>query len=563
MRHSVLLLTPRWPARLAVWSVLGTVILLVTSARGEAQLFSYEKIALTGEPATAIGPGVSFERFFSIVLNDSGQVAFQALFAGSGVDSTNQSAIFLQSHGQQTLIARNGDAAPGGDAFFTGLSRPILNDAGQLLFRASLDGPTVTSQNNSGVVFSSGSALEMVAREGDDVPGMGPNIRIAEPNIDSLVLNASGRSAFWASFIGNVNPINHAIFDDSGAGLGLVLHSGQTAPVGEPGVELRNAFTAFAINDSGQLVFKSELQGTGVGLSNDSVLLFSEGDSLNLAVREGAPVSNAPGLNLGNVGTPTINNAGDVAFWAGLTGSAADPASSSAIFALSSDGLNLIAREGDQAPGLPAGVVLTRKIGDPVLSDAGSLAFYTELAGPGLSLQNDSGLFTYSDGELNLLAREGDQAPGLPAGVKYRSFGPFTLNGPGRVLFGGLLTGAGVSSTNDSAVFATDPTGEVHLLLREGELFEVDPHRLTSDLRTISSIHFAPGSGGSDGLARGFSDSGQLAFGLVFADGSEGLFVATLGVPEPASAALALLGIALRQRTSRRLPATSSIRIGG
>jgi hypothetical protein len=493
--------------------------------------------------STAIGPGVSLDRFFSIVLNDAGQVVFSATLAGAGVDTTNSIGIFSGSGDTLGVVVRQGDTVPGTNLNFGGLSLPILNDAGQIVFRARLNGPDVTTRNDFGIVSDANGVVGLVAREGDSAPVARTGVRFDSFVNEAIVMNNAGNTAFATTLTGTgVTTLNDVgIYSASGDMRNLVARKDIFAPVGEPDVAFRFSFSKPVLNGSGQLAFSAILKGTGVDLANDTGLFSYSGDTLSLVVREGAPIANAgPGVNLGHIGDPTLNDAGETAFWATVAGVGVDSTSNTGIFSVSANTLNLVAREGDAAPGAGAGVKLS-EFDSPVLSDTGRVAFFADLAGTGLNGRNDSGLLTESNGELSLLAREGAQTPGTQQGVNFRGFGPPTLNGADQVAFGAVLTGAGVNSTNDMAIFATDQTDILRLVVREGDLFDVDPAPLATDFRTINSVGFIPGSGDSDGRSRSFNDAGQLAFKLGFTDGTEGVFVATIGVPEPTSMMLLVL----------------------
>lgn len=76
----------------------------------------------------------------SLCLNDAGQVAFQATLLNGGVSATNDSGIWMGGPGNWSLVAREGDAAPGTAATFgqTTAVTCLLNGKGQVLFANSL-----------------------------------------------------------------------------------------------------------------------------------------------------------------------------------------------------------------------------------------------------------------------------------------------------------------------------------------------------------------------------------------------------------------------------------------
>jgi hypothetical protein len=96
-------------------------------------------------------------------------------------------------------------------------------------------------------------------------------------------------------------------------------------------------------------------------------------------------------------------------------------------------------------------------------------------------------------------------------------------------------------------LYGFDPASGLHLIAREGRLFEVAP----GDLRTVSTILFAGNAGTGDGRPIGINNAGEVVFRLTFTDGSSGIFLT--GVPEPA-ALLTLLGafLILRRRPHLR-----------
>ncbi len=375
------------------------------------------------------------------------------------------------------------------------------------------------------------------------------------------MLNGAGQTAFVGYLTGTgVGGSNDTGIwtEGSGSGLALVAREGSPAPGTAVGVNFSNLDTGFppVLNNAGQIAFRGSLTGTGVSSSNDSGI-WSEGGGSGLALvaREG---SQAPGLDAGvnfsGFSSPVLNAAGQTAFLGLLTGTGVTDSNDTSIWSEGGgSGLVLVAREGSKAPGTESGVSFSGFNSLPLLNGAGQTAFVGTLTGTGVSNPNLRGIWSEGGGSgLALVARAGSKAPGTGAGVNFASnFDKLVLNDAGQTAFLAGLTGSGVTGSNYGGLWATDLDGLLHLIVREGDLFDVDPDPLIDDLRTIRFVGLAAtNSFENDGLGTGFNDAGQLAFSLSFTDGSQGIFVAT--IPEPASLAkLGLAGLALRRRRGR------------
>jgi hypothetical protein len=241
-----------------------------------------------------------------------------------------------------------------------------------------------------------------------------------------------------------------------------------------------------------------------------------------------------------------------VAYFAVLAGGGVTPGVTDAIFAGPLAAPQLVAREGNAAPGTPVGVKYLHP-DRPVLNDDGDVAFFAGLTGLGVTSGNDGALYAGSPTAPQLVAREGDAAPGTPAGVSYELL-PFSLalSNAGQVAYRAYLAGNGVTSENNRGLFLFDPLLGGLLVAREGQLFDVGG----DDFRAIADGGITFIAGRSDDMRTGLSNAGTLAFGLSFTDGTSGIFTATI-VPEPtALALLAFAGLMLagcRSARGRRL----------
>jgi hypothetical protein len=94
--------------------------------------------------------------------------------------------------------------------------------------------------------------------------------------------------------------------------------------------------------------------------------------------------------------------------------------------------IRTVALSGQQAPGAPDGVTFgpdfnSIAFGIPVLNDDGQTAFVANLSGNGVDFANDQGIWSEGSGNLALVAREGEQAPGAQIGT-YWSFAFLKIN---------------------------------------------------------------------------------------------------------------------------------------
>jgi len=514
-------------------------------------------VVLSAVPAPGIPTGGVFSSFGVPSLNNAGQTAFKAGLTGTGISLTNNIGIWSDGAGNGlALIARTRSAAPdtSGGTTFSSLREPVLNSEGQTTFVAFLAGSEVDSMNNNGIWSEkAGSGLSLYFREGDEAPGTLSGTNFS--GFASPVLSNTDKIVFKADLTGTGVDITNdiGIWADRGNGvLSLVARYGSPAPDTQAGVNFSNFVGSSVLNGLGQTAFWGFLTGTGIEDANNSGI-WSEGggNGLALVAREGdtAPGTSA-GTNFTFFSKPVINGQGHTAFWGSLlvdTGAATVSNNTGIWSEGSGNGLALVAREGFTAPDVGLGRFSI--LNDPVLNGAGQVAFIATLFGTGVHASNNSGIWSEGgDGVLSLVAREGSAAPGTPAGVTFLDFfGTPSLNGAGQTAFGGSL------SNGSYGLWAEDISGDLRLIVRTGETLDVDDGP-GIELRTVLtlSFFFQANSGNEDGRQSGFNDLGQVAFNATFTDGSHGIFVSNLvAIPEPSTlflAALSTVGIFLKRR---------------
>jgi hypothetical protein len=196
------------------------------------------------------------------------------------------------------------------------------------------------------------------------------------------------------------------------------------------------------------------------------------------------PDTEAPGLPGvyfgGAVDHATLAEDGTLAFRADLYGAGTSGINSRALFkGTSAATLAMLARWNDPAPGLP-GLSLMNSAGTKGIEDAVTVSpsssyilWSSYLSGPGVTTDNDSALYESSPGGHLLIAREGAPAPGT-AGAVYAEdphSGPqfSKINRHGTVVFYSRLAGGDVVEGINDFAYFTGTPGAVSMLLRQGD----------------------------------------------------------------------------------------------
>jgi hypothetical protein len=290
------------------------------------------------------------------------------------------------------------------------------------------------------------------------------------------------------------------------------------------------------LNDAGQITFAASLRTTPTGTTSAGSGIWMRGanGTVTLLARDGNAAPGVTGGTFASMVRPALNNAGEYAFSAtmAVAGAVTDANNAGVWIARDGNPLSLLVREDTHAPGTGAAVAFAT-FSELVVDTQGRAAFFATLTGmtgggpSGITTANDTGLWSERTGDFALVAREGDQAAGLPAGLLYSTFLGPTLNAGGQVAFAGTVTGPGVTTTTDGAIWAQDAGGILHLIVRDGDQLDVDD-TAGVDFRTVSAAAFFTDGGPEDGTRSGFNASGHIAFIASFTDGTSGVFVSNL-----------------------------------
>jgi hypothetical protein len=252
---------------------------------------------------------------------------------------------------------------------------------------------------------------------------------------------------------------------------------------------------------------------------------------------------------------PALNNQNHVAYRANLTGTGVDATNSQVVYLEATP----IARAGDQAPGLPAGVLLQNgTFTAPRLAGTDEVVFRTGLTGAGVTTTNNEAIYRNS----TLVARSGAASP---IGPNYGNFGLPQTNATGQVAFqSGLNAPIGQNEAiwRDAALIARSGNGvpgfagvsfarfSDHVLLNdrgtvafEADLNGVPGMTLPQALFLGDGIEIVQVARRGDPLegstinqflvvdqqlrAGGLNNHGQVVYNARLADGRDGIFLFT------------------------------------
>ncbi|MEZ6318681.1 MAG: GC-type dockerin domain-anchored protein [Phycisphaerales bacterium] len=489
-------------------------------------------LALSGQQAPGAPAGATFISGFGPPdVNASGQAAFTGILTGTGVDFTNSWGVYAGAAGAVAQAGRTGQALPGapGVTLLNPLGPAWIADSGTTLFRTALTGASITADNDWAICASSGGSLSVMAREGDQAPGAPAGINYGV--LDQFQLTPGGRVAFDCLLAGaGVSLANDgAVVAGAMAGATVIAREGDAAP-GLAGVTLFNVGRGLT-NDAGDVAYLATLAGSGVSGANDVALYLGTAGAVAPVLREGDALTGAlAGTMVKGFTAAGLDDSGRVVQLITLDGTGVGSLNDTAIVGVTSGAVTSILREGGQAPGMGAGVSVAFL--EIYVHPSGHVAFVGVLEGAGITAADDAVLYAGDGTTFAPVAREGDPAPGIPSALLGTYLQGVRVNAAGQAAFVAGLTGPGVTSSNNQALYLTDGAGNTELIARTGDPFDVDDTAGT-DLRTPISIQFTVSSD-THHLRSSLGDGGDVVFTLFFSDGSMGVFGASLGSACPA-----------------------------
>jgi hypothetical protein len=292
-------------------------------------------LAREGDPV----PGLSGETFGALSMsrqynkiNSSGLVTLPVALGGA--TPANDGIVLTGLPGALTVVLREGDdAGLGGGETWAASSTTmsflmILNEAGQIAMAPTLGGSATTANDKCLAVYTPGSGVTVIAREGEQAPGFAPGVNFTgSPGQGSSSFNNAGEMAFsWPLEDGGVSistANDQCVFFGGVGGLTKAAQEGDST--GLPGGETFGAFnnTSINTNDNGTIVFFSSLRDAAGGTlpsTEDSAMFYGTPGNWTAIVREGSVIPEIPASvngpwTCGSVtGSTSLNSSGQLLF---------------------------------------------------------------------------------------------------------------------------------------------------------------------------------------------------------------------------------------------------------
>lgn len=224
------------------------------------------------------------------------------------------------------------------------------------------------------------------------------------------------------------------------AGYQTIALQGDEAP-GTGGV-YGNLLGSVSVDQNGELLFWSTINNVPSDMNTGAFRTVN--GVIEKLVQEGGTTPGIPGTTLSQIGSPYFSASGAIAINLRLnTGGGVTFDNDWGLWTDSGNGLELVAREGTDAPNM--GGAQFNRPGDGILSPSGNLAFYAELReGTGDVTDDNSGALWRKlvGGGVELIAREGDATPGIGGG-EFQFINTPVINDTGVMAFSGTARDAG------------------------------------------------------------------------------------------------------------------------
>ncbi len=516
---------PRMIALNGICLLISVIINIAASAQVRTQA-----VALSSE----IAPGTSGDSFFASgagdifgppMISNEGKVAFWARTHPVADPWSTQYGLWVGEPGNLSMIARTGDPAPGfsaGSAYLQiwnndGIEMR-LNELGEVAFFCEVTGSAIEGDLRQGCICTGDpNDLRWVVGHGDPAIAAGEDVffYLASPSSLTphfIVFNDRGEIATLLSHMDvDGTPLGyHGIWAGTANSLTPAAMLYEHAPGTPEDVYFSSLDpVTMAINSAGQVAFIARINGPSVhGFGDNMGIWMGPPGQVQLVAREAEQAVGVPdGVCYSGIpvnGRVAINNAGMVAFKADMQGG---PPYDRGIWAGRPGELTLVARSSDPAPGFPGGSFSNFESASLAANNLVAFRATVSTSSPPGTVH---AIYAGTPSHINLVIREGLQVPNMAQGVVFANIWAFDthLNRHGQVVFEALLQGPGITEDNDESLWVGDHRGALWLILQEGEPIEIAP----GEQRVYREFEVHKSLTGEDGRSRCLNDAGRLVF---------------------------------------------------
>jgi hypothetical protein len=450
-----------------------------------------------------------------------------ALALAAGASSSALASVTLEP------IVRRSDTPPGvpGEFFATfAFSNPKIDNAGNIVVDATLDttaGGTATTANRRVAYYGGPGSLQLLARDG----GLAGFPFLPNPNnwthntttnaaglVQGSTIAPNGRMLISSNLNGpGATTTNNTAFWTGAANSLAVVAQRGFVPATVPGTSgalwnsnLNIGPSQFDVNNAGQVIFNSQLTGgdtvtSGSGQNNSGVWIGSPGN-VQMVMRQGQ--SNVTGLNdiVTGLPDPTLQLGAAPTFGTRLNGNghvvlpnklrvgsgitAVSTNDDDVLLTTLGGSLRCIARQGEQAPGMPAGYTFRVGAASPFnpltfspLNNAGSLYTLVNLGGLAGAGVDDLVLYRYNGGTWTVVWQINELAPvtgSVVTGSRFASLnlGNTRVNNAETLALAAFLVQDGaletpITAANDDVLYIKPVGQPAQLVVRQGDLMNL------------------------------------------------------------------------------------------
>ncbi len=281
--------------------------------------------------------------------NDRGQSLFGVGLTDTSGGTSDDFGVYVSDiTGASTTVVRKGDPSPDGNGTISTSPSYALDASGAVAYGPTLTG-TTSGLDEEAIFVDNGTTVLAVARGGDAAPGGGNYVRAAAAGPSIVAFNDSGQVAFES---GITSVVGGGIFVGDGvAPVVEISRGGDPAPDGNG---IFSGHLGFAMNNAGQVLFRGTFSDhVGGSLAQFGYCRGEVAGPLQMLVRGGQAAPDGNGtLDSTSFSVADMNEAGQLVFQSGLTGTSGGSSDNSGIF-FHDDTLGLlqVARLGDSLLG--------------------------------------------------------------------------------------------------------------------------------------------------------------------------------------------------------------------